>query len=170
MRFETDGFERPTRSATSPSERPNSSISSAQRARLFDRGELLAGDVLDERRAGASRGRRPRGRSPGTVGSAGLAGGAPAALAGDQLVAARGRRRTTTGWITPCARTESASPCGRLGVEALARLPRVRVDRLDRELRELGRRRAADQDLEPAAQAAAGRPQERSTSSIATFQ
>ena len=46
--FEIAGFERPTRSATSPSVSSNSSISTRVGARLLDRGEILARDVLDE--------------------------------------------------------------------------------------------------------------------------
>ena len=66
----------------------------------------------------------------GTVARPGLARGAPAALAGDQLVAAlraaAARRPAGSG---PARLIESASPRRRLAVEPPARLPRVRVDR-----------------------------------------
>ena len=57
--------------------------------------------------------------------------------------------------MMPCFRTESARPRRGLRLEAAARLLRVRVDRVDRDLEQLARsRRAADQDLEAAAEAA----------------
>ena len=72
------------------------------RARFLDRGELLPGDVLDEReqeRVAIVRlaDERGQGLEPG------LARGAPAALAGDQLVAAGLPRPTTIGWSSPAA-------------------------------------------------------------------
>ena len=88
MRFETDGFERPTRSATSPSASPNSSSSTAY-ARASSTGvQLLACDVLDqsEHERVAVVGLADDG---GNRGVPGVARGAPAALAGDELVAAR---------------------------------------------------------------------------------
>ena len=90
MRFETDGFERPTRSATSPSASPNSSISTAY-ARASSTGVSCSRATFSIRpsrsvsRSSASRTTAGHGRA------AGLARGAPAALAGDDLVAARGR-------------------------------------------------------------------------------
>ena len=60
----------------------------------------------------------------------------------------------------------------RLRLEPSARLPRVRMDRVDREVEQVGPPRgAADEDLQAAAEATARRAsQVRSTSSIATFQ
>ena len=53
-------------------------------------------------------------------------------------------------------------------LEALPRLVRVRMDLVDRDVRQLGAAGASDQDLEPAAQSSPLR--DASTSSIATFQ
>ena len=89
-------------------------------------------------RAAACRGRPPRGSPPARVGEARLARRAPAALAGDQLVAAleprpehdRLDRRPARG----SSRRGRRSPRDR----SAARLARVRVDLLDRHVRELG--------------------------------
>ena len=93
--------------------RPNSSVRRLQAARLLERVEVLALDVLDQRH-----------RRRGLVGhvahqhrhvvEAGEPGGADAPLAGDDLVALRRRARlasgrTSTGCITPCALMLSAS-------------------------------------------------------------
>ena len=110
-------------------------------ARLLDRRQLLAGDVLDEREQervavvrlaydGRQR-REPR-----------LARGTPAALAGDQLVAAR-RTRPDDDRLQQTLLLDRAREAGRrLGLEAPARLARVRVDRVDGQVRELLLRRA----------------------------
>src|SRR5712691_11419101 len=84
---------------------------------------------------------------------------APAALAGDDLVAACSARAYEQ-------RLDDALSAHRLGesgaglaVEPLARLLRVRMDRVDRQLEQLGRVRfePADENLEAAAEAAAVR-------------
>ena len=89
IRLETAGRLRPTRRASSSLVRPRSSTRAAQALRLLDRVEVLADHVLDQRRLQAL--------GLGLVADdrrhllqAGLLGGAPAALAGDQLVAAVG--------------------------------------------------------------------------------
>ena len=56
--------------------------------------------------------------------------------------------------MTPFVPDRLGETGGRLVVEAPPRLARVRVDLLDGDVRELGRR-AADQNLEAAAEAAA---------------
>ena len=136
--------------------------------RFFDRRKPLAGDVLDEpdqqgiavvRVAHDRRQRRdPR-----------LARRPPPTLAGDDLVATLGTRpyddRLEDALMTD--RLGEARGCLRL--EALAGLARVRLDRVDRELQQLGRAATTDENFETAAETAAdGLP--RSTSSIATFQ
>ena len=169
MRFETAGFERPTRSATSPSESPNSSISTRVRARLLDRREVLARDVLDEaeqERVAVVRlaDDRRHGREPG------LARGAPAALAGDQLVAAL-RPRADDDRLDHALRADRLGEAGVAScVEAPARLARVRVD-----LRRPGAARARAPRRRRSAPRSRGRGRgvgfrQRSTSSIATFQ
>ena len=121
--------------------------------------------------------------SAGTVGEARLPCRAPAPLAGDQLEAA-GVAAADEHRLDHALRAHRVGqPVRGLGIVALARLARVRVDRLDRELGQLRLRGAADQDFEAAAQASPGLRaavraawavpsplQERSTSSIATFQ
>ena len=87
MRFETVGFDWPTRSATSPSDRPNSSIRTAY-ARASSIGERSSRATFSTSpsrsvsRSSASR------TTAGTVAIPASRGRAPAALAGDQLVAA----------------------------------------------------------------------------------
>ena len=121
-------------------------------ARLLDRREILAGDVLDEAdqerlavvgladHGGHASARPPR--------------GPPASAA--RRRSARSRPRAAAG-ARPAARSPVADrvgqPGGRLVIEALARLARVRVDLLDRDVRELDTAGAADQDLEAAAEA-----------------
>ena len=77
-------------------------------ASLLDRVEVLARHVLDQRELErlAVLVRRDDGRNHF---EAGQLSGAPAALAGDQLVGAAGQGRTSTGWITPRSRTDSDS-------------------------------------------------------------
>ena len=153
--LETDGFDRPTRSDTSPSDSENSSIRRAQ-ARASSTGESCSRATFStsasrsESRSSASR------TSAGTVGEARLPCRPPAPLAGDQLepagVAAADEHR-----LDHALRAHRVGePVRGLGVVALARLARVRVDRLDRELGQLRLGRAADQDFEAAAEAAAG--------------
>ena len=141
-------------------------------ARLLDRREVLARDVLDqaEQQRVAVVGLADHGRHGR---DAGLARGAPAALAGDQLVAALGARPDDDRLDDALRADRVGEAGGRLVVEAPPRLARVRVHLLDRQVRELGVAGAADQDLEAAAEAAAPGSrgsQLRSTSSIATFQ
>jgi hypothetical protein len=69
--------------------------------------------------------------------------------------------------MTPCAGS-SRRAARRLVLEALRAAARVRVDLLDRDVRQLRLAGAADQDLEAAARGRAS--QDASTSSIATFQ
>ena len=107
--------------------------------------------------------------SAGTVGNAGLPGRAPAALAGDQLVPAGLPRPHDDRLHEPLRANRVGQRARRLVVEALPRLARVRVDRLDGKVRQLRLTRAADEHLQAAAEAAAS-SQERPTSSIATFQ
>ena len=75
---------------------------------LFHRVQVLAQEVLDERDLEAlDVGGVPHDR--GDPVEAGLARRSPAPLAGDQLIAGRPTRRTTTGWITPEALIEAVS-------------------------------------------------------------
>src|SRR5581483_6837059 len=109
IRFETAGFDLPTRSDTSPSESPNSSISSAY-ARASSGGESCSRATFSTS-ASSSESRSSASRT-----SAGIA-ASPASFAArhrrspaisSQPPVRRGR--TTTGWITPWTRTESARP------------------------------------------------------------
>ena len=119
IRFETATRLRPTRRPTSSRVSPSSSTSARAGARLLDRVEVLAGHVLDQRELERLARRRAARTSAGIVLEAGELRGAPAALAGDQLVACRpGSGRTSTGCSTPRSRTESASAMQRLLVEA----------------------------------------------------
>ena len=122
--------------------------------RLLDRGELLARDVLDdaeqERVAVVGLSDERRDRRP-----AGLLRSAPAALACDQLEAARRARPHQH-------RLDDALSLDRVGerrrclrIEPPPGLARIRMDRLDRQVCELRFGRASDQDLEAAAQASA---------------
>ncbi len=158
MRFDTDGFERPTRSAISPSVSAELVEQHGVGARLLDRRQLLARDVLDQ----------PEQQRVAVVGLAddggdrrvaGLARSAPAALAGDDLVAARGARPHEQRLDDALAPDRLGEPGARLAVEALARLLRIRVDGVDRQLEQLGRVRleTADENFEAAAEAAAVR-------------
>jgi hypothetical protein len=79
----------------------------------------------------------------------------PTALACDQLEAAGGTRSNQHGLDDALDFDRVGQRRRRLGVEAASRLAWVRVDRLDREVCELGLRRAADQDLEAAAKTSA---------------
>src|SRR6185437_16159878 len=86
---------------------------------------------------------------------AGFARCTPTALARDDLVAA-GVARTHEQWLDdplPAHRLREPGTC--FAVEALARLPRVRVHRVDRQLEQLvrGDFHAADEHLEAAAEA-----------------
>ena len=90
--------------------------------------------------------------------------GAPAALAGDQLVRAAGDRAQQDGLEHAALAQRAGERDQRRLVEAPARLPRVRPDQVDRHLAELGvrrpvlvRRRRRSQDRrEPAAHTPAG--------------
>ena len=96
-RFETADFDRPTRSATSPSESSNSSTSDAY-ARASSTGDSCSRATFSTRpRSSASLVARRRGRAPGSVATPADARGSPAPLACDQLEAALGLRRTTIG-------------------------------------------------------------------------
>ena len=121
-------------------------------ARLLDRGEILAGDVLDEadQERVAVVGLADHGRQRGEPG---LAGRAPAPLAGDQLVAALEPGPEHDRLHDALVADRVGEPVRRLVVEAPPRLARVRVDLVDRDVREL-HRRASDQDLEATAEAA----------------
>jgi hypothetical protein len=120
-------------------------------AGFLDRGKIVASDVLhqreDERLAVVAvsheRGDRREACS---------AGRAPAALAGDELVAtALGRPDDDRlhDSLSADGVREAADP---VRVDVLPGLPRVRADRAERDLQELGRGGAAsDEDLEPSA-------------------
>ena len=118
--------------------------------RLFDGGQVLAGDVLDEadeQRVAVVRvphdGRDRR--------HSRLAGRTPTALAGDELVATVGPRAHDDGLQHALVPDRGRQPRGRLGLEAAARLARVRVHRFDGEVQQLGLAGSADQHLEAAA-------------------
>ena len=124
------------------------------RARLLDRRQLLARDVLDEaeqeRVAVVDGAHDCRNRL-----AARLPRGAPAALAGDDLVAADAARPDEERLDDALPPHRVGEPRRGLGLEAAPRLVRVRMDRVDRDLEQLARsRRAADQDFEAAAEAA----------------
>src|SRR5439155_10940449 len=79
----------------------------------------------------------------------------PAALAGDQLIAAL-RARADDDRLEQALRLDRPGQLvGRLGCEAAARLARIRMDLVERKPHELLRRRteAADEDVEAAAEA-----------------
>ena len=105
-------------------------------ARLLDRVEVLADHVLDQRhlqplgQLGVADDRRH-------LLQAGLLRGAPAALAGDQLVAAVGQGADEQRLDDAAALDRGGEAGQRLGVEAGARLVRVRLDQLDRQLAQL---------------------------------
>src|SRR6185369_4147641 len=85
---------------------------------------------------------------------AGLLRGPPATLPGDQLEAAR-RPRPHEHRLDDALRLDRVRQRGCcLCVEPPPWLARVRMNRLDRQMRELGLGRPSDQDLEAAAQAA----------------
>ena len=124
------------------------------RPRFLDRRQLLARHVLDqaeEQRLAVVRLADERGHGRGSR----LLGRAPAALAGDQLVTPRRARADEHRLDDSLHADRVGERRGGFGVEASPRLPRVRVDLLDRQVRELGLVRAADQDLEAAAETAA---------------
>ena len=77
-------------------------------------------------------------------------------LAGDQLIATLQPWANDDRLDQPLRLDRLGKPAHRLMVEALARLLRVRVDLVDGDVREL-RRRAPDQNLEPAAETASRR-------------
>ena len=109
---------------------------------LLDRRQLLARDVLDEAEqeclavVGVAHHRRHR--LP-----AGLTCGAPAPLAGDDLVAADAARTHEQRLDDTLPPHRLGQPGGRLGLETAARLPRIRVDRVDGDLEQLRRDRVA---------------------------
>src|SRR3989440_3892568 len=125
------------------------------RASFLRRRELLACDVLDqaEQERVAVVGLAHDGRD-GLVPR--FARGAPAALAGDDLVPARSAGAHEQRLDDALAANGLGKPRAGLTVEALARLLRIRVNRVDRQVEQLRRARLepADEHLEPAAQAA----------------
>ncbi len=122
-----------------------------ERTRLFDRRQILPRDVFDEAEQ----------KGIAIVGLADdsrhrlhlrLSGGAPAALAGDQLVAA-GRARSHEHRLYDTLRAHRVcEPRPGVGVETLPRLARVWMDRVDRHLGELRRSCPAQQNLQAATQ------------------
>src|SRR5207244_7781192 len=119
--------------------------------------QLLAGHVLDEReqeRVAIVGLAHERGHRLDT----GLPRRPPAPFAGDQLVAALRPWADDDRLEQALGLDRPGEPVGRLGREATARLARVRVDLVERELRQLLRRRGetAYEDVETAAEAAAG--------------
>src|SRR5581483_7212795 len=81
----------------------------------------------------------------------------PAPLAGDQLPAAARTRANDDRLDDPLGADRLRETGGRVVVEATAWLARVRVDRVDRQLRQVDLGGAAEQHLEASAEAAAGR-------------
>src|SRR5438105_15801982 len=84
-----------------------------------------------------------------------LAGGPPAALAGDQLVATLLARANDDRLQDALGADRVGEARGRIGVEPAARLTRVRVDRLEGEVHELRQRGAAHEHGQAPAEAAA---------------
>ncbi len=120
-------------------------------ARLFDRRQLLTRDVLDE----PEQERVAIGRVPDERGQrlqVRLARRPPAPLARDELVAPGGAWAQDDRLDDPLRPDRLRERESRLVLEALPRLLRVRMDLVDRDVRQLGAAGAADQDLEPAAQ------------------
>ena len=152
IRLDTDGFERPTRSATSPSESANSSWRVAY-ARASSIGERSS------RATFSTSARRRESRS--SVGAhqrrdgceAGRLGGAPAAFAGDQLVGSV-RDRPDDDRLDDALNPDRLRKAGeRLRIEAPPRLEPIRPDRSHGQLRQLGvMGRSPEQDLEPPAE------------------
>ena len=156
-RFETAGFDAPTRSAMSPSERSNSSTSTAKaRASSIgvssSRATFSTSPSRSASRSAASR------TSAGSVWQVRLARRPPAALAGDELVAAGSARaqddrlddplrpdRLRERRASPRARSASAAAAGSDGSASIGHV------------RELGAAGAADQNLEPAARGPSAR-------------
>ena len=141
------------------------------RAGFLDRREVLARDVLDERKqkgvaivGGADE--RGNGREAGRLG------GAPTALARDQLIGSVRDRPDDDRLDDTLNPDRLGEARERLGIEAPAWLEPVRPDRSHGELRQLGVvADSAEQDLEPAAEPAASfrGASSRSTSSLATL-
>src|SRR5919204_2448617 len=128
-------------------------------ARLLHSRQLLAGHVLDKReqeRVPVVRLADKRGDAPDPR----LLRRPPAPLAGDQLVAAGGPRPDDDRLQEALRLDRARQAVRRLRQEPPARLARVGVDRLERELGERRRRvaEAADQDVEPAPETTAGPP------------
>src|SRR5581483_572123 len=128
-------------------------------ARLLDRGELLARDVLDE----PEQERVPVVRLPDDGRHrlpSGLARRPPAPLAGNDLVAASGARADEQRLDHALATHRLGEPRRRFGLEPTPRLARVRMDRVHGQLEQLARRRveAAHQELETAAEPPPGAP------------
>src|SRR5262245_29913371 len=118
---------------------------------LLDRGQLLTGHVLDEpeqKRVAVCRiadQRRQRRQLR-------LARGAPAAFAGDQLVAT-GRTRPEHDRLDDSLCADRLGQARRrLVVETLARLARARMNLLDWDVGKLCTARSSDQDLEATAE------------------
>ena len=166
-RFETAGFDLPTRSASVAERQTELVEHDREGARLLDRREILARDVLDEaeQQGVAVVGFADDGRHRLQLR---VTRRAPAPLTCDQLIAA-GSSWTDEHRLDDALRADRVrQPCAGIRVEASSRLPRVRVDRVDGQLGELGLRRAAEQDFQAPSEASSS--QARSTSSIATFQ
>ena len=112
-------------------------------ARLLDRVQVLAGHVLDQRRARATRGPRGSRRRPGRRPARRAARRASGARRRSARRSRPGSGRTSTGCRTPRSRTDSESAEQRVLVEGLPRLARVRRDQLDRQAAQLGSSSAA---------------------------
>ena len=120
-------------------------------ARLFDRRQLLARDVLDE----PEQERVAICRVPNKCGQrlqVRLARRPPAPLARHELVAPGGARAQDDRLDDPLHPNRLRERESRFVLEALPRLPRVRMDLVDRDVRQLGAAGASDQNLEPAAE------------------
>jgi hypothetical protein len=106
-------------------------------ARLVDRVEVLAGDVLDQRRLDPARLVLVADQRRDDL-ETGLARSAPAALAGDQLVAAVRERPDDERLDHAGLGNRLGERRDRLGVEAAPRLVGVRPDQGDGDLAEVG--------------------------------
>ncbi len=111
-------------------------------ARLLDRGEILARHILDQRKherlaVVALPDEGGDGREPGCTGRA------PAAFPGDELVAAALRRPDDDGLHDSLRADRFGEAADPVRVDVLSRLARVRADRAERDLQQLGRGGAA---------------------------
>jgi hypothetical protein len=122
-----------------------------ERTCFVDGREILAGDILDQSEQERftvvgvthNRGNRLQLR---------VARRPPAAFARDQLVATGDTRSNEHRLHDPLCPHRVGKPGDCLGVEASSRLPWIRMDRVDRELRQLRRAASAEQDLETSAE------------------